>query len=146
MSLAKKGKTWEQICGDIEKTADRRQKQSTGSSGKNNYFYGLHLVPWNKDLRGYKTQPCSEETKRKIAESQKGKIIPTEQRLRISQSVSKANKKLWKQEWYRKKTVAGRIGLKHSEETKKKLSLASKGKPKSSAHKQALKEAWKRRK
>lgn len=31
--------------------------------------------PWNKDITGYKTKPHSEETKRKMSESHKGKIM-----------------------------------------------------------------------
>jgi hypothetical protein len=53
---------------------------------------------------------------------------------------------LWQDPVYRAKTIAGRLGKTHSDKTKLKISAAHKGKPKSEAHKQALREAWKRRK
>lgn len=44
-----------------------------------------------------------------------------------------------------KKAAKNRTGLKRSKETKRRMSLASKGVKKSEAHKQALSEAWKTR-
>ena len=46
----------------------------------------------------------------------------------------------------RKKKIGGMSGLKHSEETKRKMSLASKGRQKSEAHRKHLSEAFKGRK
>ena len=145
MSLARKDKTWEEIFGS-EEAARLRENASDRMSGENNYFHGKSLEPWNKGKTGYKTKPHSEETKKKMSEAHKGKALSEETKRKISKSVSKKNKELWQDPEYRAKTIAGRVGLRHNEETKAKMSAASKGKPKSEAHKQALKEAQKRRK
>lgn len=70
----------------------------------------------------------TEETKRKISASMKGKPTSQEVRLKISRAT---------------KGMQHRLGHKHSEETKKKMSLAKKGKPFSREHRRKLSEAKK---
>ncbi len=76
---------------------------------------------------GGKNDNLSEEHKRKIGTSNKGKTRSEEQKKRISES-KMGNKQT---DEAIKKRVEARSGYKHSEETKKKMSIASLGKPKS---------------
>ena len=113
-------------------------------------------IPWNKGLTGYTTQPCSEETKRKISESRKGqpsklKGIPLSEELKQKISIAKKGCKChWKG-----KTGEGTAmyGKTHSEETKRKQSESAKGiqktwlkgKPRSDETKRKIAEAQARR-
>ena len=148
-SEARKGKTLEELCG-LE-LAEKLKKNLS------NKFIELWQDPdfiqkmketkvvWNKGLSGYTTQPHTEETKRKMSESQKGKTVPEERRKKIAASVAIKNIELWKQQWYRDKVIAGRLGKTCSKETREKISSGNKGKAKSAAHIQAMQEAQKRR-
>ena len=63
-------------------------------------------IPWNKGISGYKTQPASEERKRKISMANKGKKRTPEQIQRIKNAVQ--GKTLSKE--HRKKLSLGMIG------------------------------------
>ena len=74
-------------------------------------------VAWNKGVKGYKTKPCSEETKKKISEANKGikhpfygKHLSKETKRKISETNKGKN-----------------LGKKLSLETRKKLSESHKG-------------------
>lgn len=90
-------------------------------------------APWNKGVTGYKTMPCSEETKLKISKSRKGSIpynkgmnMTDEQKKKIS-NAKKGCKCHWKGKSGKGTAMYGKT---HSEETKQKQSEAAKGKPK----------------
>jgi len=105
-------------------------------------------VPWNKGIkrppfsdewkkkmgdshRGKKHPPRSAESLLKMSLAQRGKVIPIEVRLKISQTLKKIGAGQWN------------VGRKTSEETRRKLSLASKGKKVHSEEwKQKLSERW----
>lgn len=82
---------------------------SKRTSGKNNPRYGVAL---------------SEETRKKISESEKGRILSEE----TKQKISKANKNKIISEETRQKLSKALKGRQFSEETKKKMSEARKGK------------------
>lgn len=65
-----------------------------------------------------------------------------------AEKISIANKKLWEDQEYREKQRIARTGHSVSEDTKKKISEAQKGKPRkpiSEEHKKAIKEYWKKK-
>jgi len=88
---------------------------------------------WNKGLTGYKTQPCSEETKKKISKAKKGMQAPNKG---IPMSIEQKEKlrlaKLGKSSHWKGKTGEGTAmyGKSHSPETKNKMSESAKGIPK----------------
>lgn len=83
----------------------------------------------------------SEEHKRNISESLKGKGHQVSEETKLK--LSKANKgKIFSEETKRKLSEANK-GKKRSDETKRKMSEARKGKPKSEEHKEKLSEACK---
>lgn len=97
-----------------ELSAGTRQKMSESSKGNKSHLGKKH----------------SEESKRKIGEKLKGRILSVEHK----QKLSEANKgKTFSAEHKRKISEAGK-GRIFSAETKRKLSAYQKGKPKSSAH------------
>lgn len=148
-SAARKGKTLEELCGvELAEILKKNLSDKFIELWQDPDFIQKMKetkVVWNKGLSGYTTQPHSEETKMKISESQKGKTIPEEQRKKIAASVAIKNVELWKQQWYRDKVIAGRLGKVCSKETREKISASNKGKGKSEAHVQAMREAQKRR-
>lgn len=88
-------------------------------SGKDNLNYGKKLsIETRKKMSlsrtGKKRGPCSDETKRKISESHKGKKASSETRKKLSE--------------LRKGENNPNFGKHHTEETKKKISNANKGK------------------
>ncbi len=58
----------------------------------------------------------------KLSEAHKNKVLSEEHK----QNIGKATKERWQDEEYRKKVIANRIGSKHSEETKNKMSEKAK--------------------
>jgi len=56
--------------------------------------YEKRHIPWNKGITGYKTQPASEERKRKIGLAHKGKIVSKETGEKISLAL-KGRKITW---------------------------------------------------
>jgi hypothetical protein len=96
ISKSRKGKTYEEIYGKKEALIQKK-KRSILSKGKvvskeqklkqSRVMKGRK--PWNKGI------PCSEETKRKISESEKGKIIPISLRKRWSKSKRGKNNPLY---------------------------------------------------
>lgn len=73
---------------------------------------------------------CTEETKRKISEGNKGKIVTDEFRIKMS-NIIKGRKLSEKNKERLKKLHTGnkyRLGIKHTEESKKKMSSSLKGK------------------
>ena len=106
----RRGKTWEQIYSPegLEKM------KNIDWNDKNNPFYGKTHTDENKKLNAEQARKFhtgrkrSEETKQKISMAQKGKVVTQEVREKISKSVSKVNKELWKDPEYREKTMRGR--------------------------------------
>lgn len=113
---------------------ETKQKISKARSGKPTWNKGKPMseeykiklsmahkgqVAWNK---GKKCKPLSEETKKKISESQKGKKMSEETRRKMSESQK---------------------GKKMSEETRRKLSESHKGKHPSEEHRKKISEALK---
>lgn len=99
----------------------------------------------------------SEETKQKIREKAKIRFSDSENRKKLSESTKIGMKNWWntlvdieKEKWINscKKKPVGykKIGCKHTEETKKKMSESHKGKTFTDAHRQSMKETWIRRK
>lgn len=85
-------------------------------SGKNNPNYGKKLSQSHKEAFTKNNKlPKSDEHKRKISESEKGKFVSDETRLKLK--LSHLGQKAWNK------------GIPTSEETKKKQSLAKLGKP-----------------
>lgn len=109
-----------------------------------NLTYGgdgcLGIVPWNKDKKGLqqawnkgkKLKPTSEDTKKKLSESLKGK--------------EPWNKGKHLSEEYKKKLSESHKGIIFTEEHKQKLSIALKGKPKSEEHRRKISECQKGKK
>ena len=83
----------------------------------------------------YTVHKMSEETKKKISDTNKGKPKSEETKRKLSET----NKQ-------RRGSDCSFYGKKHTEETKQQMSQSHKGKKFSEEHKQKLKEAWKRRK
>lgn len=82
------------------------KRMSQRNSGTGNPMYGVKLVPWNK---GKKTGPHSEETKQKIGNAHRGKLISDETKRKLS---------------------IANTGKTRSDETRKKIREANKGKSK----------------
>jgi len=134
---------------------EKRVELSEKMSGENNHFYGKTHTDEVKKLcaeGGYfhKGKKRSEETKKKIKEgiknSDHAEIMRSPE---MSKKISEATKKGMDDPKVREKCAywKGKTQSKEMvEKRSKKVSKALKGKPKSEAHKQALKEAWKRRK
>jgi group I intron endonuclease len=84
--------------------------------------------------KGRKRKPLSDETKKKLSEAHKGKIISEETRKKIST----ANKGKKRSEESKKRISIGKKGIPKSKETKKKLSDANKGKKHTEESKQKM--------
>jgi hypothetical protein len=92
--------------------------------------WGKQNKCWNRFIaghqcRGIKTGPCSAERKRKIAEAKKGKVFTEEHKKKLSE----AHKGVPLSESYRHNSALGHIGIKCSEEKKRKISESLKGHP-----------------
>lgn len=91
-------------------------------------------IPWNKGITGYTTQPCSEETKRKISIARKAQGTPWLKGFKPSKGAIEKNRQthLGKKhnEETKKKIAKTLTGKTHSEETKKKQSESVKGRSK----------------
>ncbi len=100
---------------------ETRKKQSEARKGKPAWNKGLKgaQVAWNKGI------PMSEEMKKRISESEKGKIIPEEARKKMS----KAGKGRIFSEEHKRKISTALIGKPLSDERKRNISNALKGKP-----------------
>lgn len=94
--------------------------------GKNNPWYGNHhsAETRKKMAESHKGKALSEETRRKMSESSKGKSLSEETRKKMSEA---------------------RKGKTHSEEHRHKIGETLKGRTFSDEHKQKLREAWERR-
>lgn len=120
-------------------------------AGENNPFYGKTHSEKNRKLFAENAKNLhtgrkrSKETRKRISESLKGIKVPEERKERISETLSSTLKDLWKNEDYRRNVCQGRMGHKVTDDCREKISQRLKGKPKSESHKQALREAWKRR-
>jgi len=105
----------------------------------------------------------TEETKRKMSDSHKGKKFSAEHKRKLSEKgklrthseetkrkISKSNKGKAKSKEHRRNISEARKGTTHSEETKRKMSKTRKGKTQSEEHKrkrsESMKEYWKKRK
>jgi hypothetical protein len=139
----------------LGKTHSDESKQKISEAHKDRTFSEEHKAnissakkghpSWNKGIshtneskanisagrKGKGKEPKSEDHKRKIGESQKGKIISEEHKQKIREA-QKGNQ-----------NCLGRV---LSEESKQKMSAAKKGKPLSEEHKQKIREAHKKRK
>lgn len=82
----------------------------------NKMTFKKNQIPWNKEKKGHKTKPCSEERKRKISEANKGKKyrLGTKQSEETKRKIGNANK-----------GKNYRLGTKQSEETKRKIGNAN---------------------
>jgi group I intron endonuclease len=103
----------------MKHTDEAKKKVSIANSGENHPNWGKHR---------------SEETRRKIGLSQKGKIISEKTRKKMS-AILKGRKI---SEETKKKIGLSKKGKHHSEETKKKMSLSHKGKVRSEEHKKNI--------
>ncbi|MFA5152778.1 MAG: GIY-YIG nuclease family protein [Clostridia bacterium] len=147
----RKGKTWEEIFG-VEEAKKRRYLQTLRLADP---IYQAKIkeklkgkIPWNKGKHDYTNAPRSEESKKRSSiallnsVAHKKAMKDPNVRNRISEATKLAMNTLEIKAkcayWKGKKKP-------HSLSTKRKMSLAAKGKPKSEKHKLALKEAWKRR-
>jgi len=78
-------------------------------------------IPWNSGLKGtYKNKPCSEETKKKISNSKKGKSVnqpPCSEETKKKISKTKSGKLLSKE--HKRKISQGLIGRIQSDNQKK---------------------------
>lgn len=92
---------------------------------------GYNILPGGEGWCG----PRSEETKRKMSESAKGKHYSDETRKKLSAAMKGENHPN-----YGKSSAMK--GKKHSEETKQKMSLAAKGKAKSEEHRSNIRKSW----
>lgn len=79
----------------------------------------------------------TEETKRRISEANKGRIITPEMRRKISETLTGRIEP----DHVRQKKSESRIGLKHSEETRRKISISNTGKVPSEETRKKLSEA-----
>jgi hypothetical protein len=99
---------------------------------------------WAAAKLGRKRGPYSEEHRRKISQSLKGRSVSPETRARISEATTLA----MKSQDIRAKIVAGNINRErkpHSQETKDKMRAASLGRPKSDAARANMSIAQRRR-
>jgi hypothetical protein len=100
---------------------------SNGVHKRSNKLYGWLKKQASETRRGKPGNLPSEEGRKKISETQRGKIVSEETRAKISE----ANTGKSPSEEVRKKLSEANSGKKLPEEQKLKMSLASKGKPKS---------------
>lgn len=98
-------------------------------------------IPWNKGIIGYKTKPCSEETKRKISDSHMG-LRPSEETLEKLRQSHKGYKSTDKA---KRNMSEAQKGRKHSEETKKKMGKWHKNKKHSEESKLKMSKSAKNR-
>lgn len=89
-------------------------------------FYGRDNLANMTDGGDGLSKPC-EETRKKMSEAHKGKILTEEHRKNLSKSLSGKKRKPLSEE-HKQKIKFSNIGVKCSEETKKKISSANKGK------------------
>jgi group I intron endonuclease len=105
---------------------------------------------------GMKRGPLSAEHKAKLSTARKGKPLPPEQREALAllnrnrtpehcANISKAKKGVPRAPEHIRAAALARVGLKRSEEAKKKTAEALRGKPKSPEHRAAISAAAKRR-
>ena len=96
--------------GNLKLSEETKRKISEATKGR---------VPWEK---GRKRGPHSEETKRKMSEANKGKALSEETKIKISDA-NKGKKRPDLAEYNR---THKRVGWKHSEEAKKRMSEIAK--------------------
>lgn len=117
--------------GNLESKIEQCDLELYLSNGWEMGISDLHRQNMSKSRVGIKHKPHSEETKRKIGESQKGKIISEESRRKMSE---KQRGKIISQETKEKlsKSMSGKgnpmYGKHHTEETKKRISEVRKEK------------------
>ena len=102
----------------------------------------------DKQLEGYEIQrniPRNEQWRKKIGQSNKGKIISEKTRKIISENSKKLRHTNKTKEICRQKSIGLNIGRKHTQEAKDKLSKLKKGKKLSDEIKKKLSEAQKKR-
>ena len=99
-------------------------------------------VPWNKGKKGYKTQPCPEETKQKISKA----LIGLKRSEETKNKISKAMTGKKQSEKHRRSIGEAHKGKNHSEETKRKISESLMGNKLSEETKQKISEALEGRK
>ncbi len=122
------------------KLTEEEIKKRTDTRRKNGWFKNLEetIKKMSEGMKGIKKPPRSEEHKRKISESNKGKKQTEETKIKISESNKGRNlgktfeeqfgeEKSKKIKEKMKKNHKGLLGKHHSEETKSKLSIVHKG-------------------
>lgn len=124
----------------LKRSEETRRKISEGNRGKKRTS---EVIKANRERSIGKR--LSEETKRKIGNTHRGMKRPEETGNRISEANKGKSKQRQSPEMI-KKRAAKMVGHYVSKETRNKISAALTGKPLSEAHKQKLKNAWKKRK
>ena len=103
----------------------RSEHSKIHANGNKNMFGKHHSEETKRKIaESHKGRTLSEDTKRKISESHKGKKLSDETKKKLSESISGENHPLY--------------GKHHSEETKQKMSAAKKGRHFSDEHKEKL--------
>jgi hypothetical protein len=107
--------------------AARSDKWLNRSNGDKKFYNGGQVSEETKRKlsESQKGKPKSEETKRKMSEAAKGKVISEEQKRKLSET----NKGKPKSSEMKRKLSEAHKGKTHSEETKRKMSESAKGKP-----------------
>lgn len=133
---------WKKIVAKLEQTGSAFEVRIVASGLSEEDAYSLEkerIVFWSNKVflcnftlggEGWTGGSHTDEFKKRISDSHKGKVVSAETRARLSKSL-KNNPRL----------KAARAGFKHSEESKQKMREVFKGRPKSEAHKQKLREA-----
>ena len=131
-----------------KRTEEELYKMKINNTGELNPMYGKD--PWNKGKHDYKNAPRSEESKKRTSVAIKNSIKHKKAMKdpKVRNRISEAVKLVMKNPEIRKK-ISDNCKGKHlgplTIERKKKISIALKGKPKSKAHKAALKIARNKR-